>query len=103
MLRLSRPVRHPRIVVVIAAALWIAFETVAVYLFVLNRRMTRELAHHTWRQPTVILTEAGGRTREVARLYGVDWRITPLLSLDQTPRYVGDAFCAAEDVRFRHH
>ncbi|HKO02768.1 MAG TPA: transglycosylase domain-containing protein, partial [Thermoanaerobaculia bacterium] len=100
---MSRPVRHPRIVLVVAVALWIACEAAAVYLFILDRRLTRELIEHTWREPTIILTEAGGQTHEVARLYGVDWRVTPPLSLDQIPRYVGDAFCAAEDVRFRHH
>jgi penicillin-binding protein 1B len=103
MVRLSRPVRHPRIVLIAAAALWIAWESAAVYLFVLNRRLTRELVDHTWRQPTVFLTEAGGGVHEVTRVYGIDWRLTPPLSLDQIPRYVSDAVCAAEDVRFRHH
>jgi len=103
MLRLSRPVRHPRIVIVVAVLLWIGCEVAAVYLYILNRRLTHELVHHTWREPTVILTEAGGSPREVAKLYGVDWRITPPVSLDAIPRYVSDAFCAAEDVRFRHH
>src|SRR5437016_5819273 len=103
MLRLSRPVRHPRIAVSLAVALWLAMESASVYLFILNRRLTRELVQHAWREPTIILTDAGGRPSEVARLYGLDWRVTPPVSLDQIPRYVGDAFCAAEDVRFRHH
>jgi len=103
MVRLSRPVRHPRIVLIAAAALWIAWESAAVYLFALNYRLTRELVDHTWRQPTVFLTEAGGGVHEVTRVYGIDWRVTPPLSLDRIPRYVSDAFCAAEDVRFRHH
>jgi penicillin-binding protein 1B len=103
MLRLSRPVRHPRIAVSVAVALWLAMESASVYFFILNRRLTRELIQHTWREPTIIVTEAGGRPAEVARLYGVDWRVTPPVSLEQLPRYVGDAFCAAEDVRFRHH
>src|SRR6266849_5432470 len=103
MLRLSRPVRHPRIALVLALALWVAMASAAVYLFILNRRLTHELVRHTWRQPTVVLTDAGGSRREVARLYGVDWRITPPVALDRIPRYVGDAFCAAEDVRFRRH
>jgi penicillin-binding protein 1B len=100
MLRLSR---HPRIVVAVAAAIWMAMASASVYLFVLHLRVTHELVQHTWREPTLILTAAGGRPREVARLYGIDWRITPPLSLRQIPRYVSDAFCAAEDVRFRHH
>jgi 1A family penicillin-binding protein len=103
MLRLSRPVRHPRIAVSVAVALWLAMESASIYFFILNRRVTRELVQHTWREPTIILTDAGGRPAEVARLYGVDWRVTPPVSLDQIPRYVGDAFCAAEDVRFRYH
>ena len=103
MLRLSRPVRHPRIVISIAVLLWLGCEAAAVYLYILNRRVTRELVQHTWRQPTVILTEAGGSIRRVATLYGIDWRPTPPVTLDQLPRYVSDAFCAAEDVRFRHH
>jgi len=103
MLRLSRPVRHPRIAVSVAVALWLVMESASVYLFILNRRLTRELVQHTWREPTLIMTNAGGRPAEVARLYGVDWRVTPPVSLDRIPPYVGDAFLAAEDVRFRHH
>src|SRR5947207_5981870 len=103
MLRLSRPVRHPRIAVSVAVALWLAMESASVYLFILNRRLTRELVQHTWREPTIIMTDAGGRPAEVARLYGVDWRVTPPVSLDRIPRYVRDAFLAAEDVRFRGH
>jgi penicillin-binding protein 1B len=87
----------------VAAAVWLAMAAAAVYLFILNRRINRELVQHTWREPTVIVSDAGGRNREVARLYGIDWRITPPVTLNQIPRYVGDAFCAAEDVRFRHH
>jgi penicillin-binding protein 1B len=72
-------------------------------MFILNRRLTRELVRHTWREPTVIESIARGHRVEVARLYGVDWRITPLVSLQSLPPHVPAAFLAAEDVRFRHH
>ncbi|HEX9161898.1 MAG TPA: PBP1A family penicillin-binding protein [Thermoanaerobaculia bacterium] len=49
------------------------------------------------------MSAAGGREREVLRLYGVDWRVIQPVSLDSLPRYVADAFVAAEDVRFHHH
>src|SRR5438067_1971426 len=103
MLRLSRPVRHPRIAITAAVILWSAFASLSIYFSILNHRLTRELIRHTWREPTIILTDAGENPREVARLFGVDWRITPPVALNEIPRYVGDAFVAAEDVRFRHH
>ncbi len=102
MLRLSR-LRCPRVTLVIAIALWLVLEAAAVYLLVLDLRVTRQLVRHTWREPTVIVSAAGGTNAEVARLYGVDWRPTPPASLAGLPPYVGDAFMAAEDVRFRHH
>ena len=98
MLRLSR--LRDLTLTFLAFALWIVMEVCAIYLFALNRRVTRELVRHTWREPTTVI---GSGNREVARLYGADWRPTPLVSLDSIPRYVGDAFIAAEDVRFRHH
>lgn len=75
----------------------------AIYLLVLNHRIARELANRSWREPTVFLSAAGGRTREVARVWGVDWRTTPPVLLETLPPRVADAFIAAEDVRFRHH
>lgn len=92
-----------RVVVALSLAAWAAMEVAAVHLYLLNRRLTHELVWHTWKRPTVILSAAGGATREVTRLYGVDWRVTPPVTLAALPRYVGDAFIAAEDVRFRHH
>lgn len=86
-----------------ATALWVAAFAFAVYLFVLNRRVTRELVRHAWREPTVIVSAAGDGGHEIARLYGVDWRISVPVSLGDVPRYVADAFVAAEDVRFRNH
>jgi penicillin-binding protein 1B len=103
MQRLSRSIRLPRWSVAIAIAFFIAFQFASIYLFALNRRLTRELVRHTWSQPTIIESAAHDRRVEVARLYGVDWRITPLVSIDSLPPHVPAAFLAAEDVRFRHH
>jgi len=86
---------------VLALIVFAAFEVVAVYIFVLNRRLTSELVRHTWRQPTVIRSAAS--SANVATLYGVDWRITPPVSIASLPDYVPNAFLAAEDVRFHHH
>lgn len=102
MLRLSRA-RVPRWAVVIAVAIFIACESFAVYLFVLNRRLTRELVQHTWRQPTVLVSAAHDAPVRVATLYGEDWRVIPPVTLQSLPDYVGNAFLAAEDVRFRRH
>ncbi|MCU1231299.1 MAG: hypothetical protein JWO97_4183, partial [Acidobacteria bacterium] len=103
MQRLSRSIRLPRWSVAIAIAIFIAFYSCCFYLFILNRRLTRELVRHTWREPTIIESVAHGGSIEVARLYGVDWRITPLVSIESLPPHVPAAFLAAEDVRFRHH
>jgi penicillin-binding protein 1B len=75
----------------------------SVYLFVLNRRLSRELVSHTWRAPTVLLSGATANPQKIATLYGLDWRITPPVTLASLPRYVPNAFLAAEDVRFHHH
>jgi penicillin-binding protein 1B len=98
MLRLSR-LRNV-VFLSIAFALWGAAVACSVYLFLLNRRMTRELVQHTWREPVVVY---GVGDAEVTRLYGADWRPMPLVSITSVPKYVGNAFIAAEDVRFRHH
>ena len=103
MSRLSRPFQLPRWSVAIAVALFLAFEAFAVYLFVLNRRISHELVSHNWSKPTIFVSDAGAQRREITRLYGVGWRVTPPVTLDSLPRYVSDAFVAAEDVRFRHH
>src|SRR5437868_1338944 len=101
--RLSRPFQLPRWSVAIAIALFIAFEAFAVYLAFLNHRITRELVSHRWSKPTIFVSAAGSQRREITRLYGVGWRTTPPVRIDTLPRYVSDAFVAAEDVRFRHH
>src|ERR1700737_199093 len=98
MLRLSRPPLD----IVFAVIFFVGFEALSVYLFVMNRRLTNALLHHTWRQPTVLLSAAGSSKRTIATLYGVDWRITPLVSTHSLPDYVPNAFLAADDVRFRH-
>jgi penicillin-binding protein 1B len=97
MLRLSRA----RWAFIFAAIYFVGFEALAVYLFVMNRRLTHELVNHSWRQPTTIVSTAAARP--VAVLYGVDWRITPPISAKSLPDYVSNAFLAAEDVRFRRH
>ncbi|HVR40373.1 MAG TPA: transglycosylase domain-containing protein, partial [Thermoanaerobaculia bacterium] len=97
--RLSRARRYAFIA--FGTALLIVVESFLIYVSILNRRVSRELAHHTWREPTILVSAP--REREIVRVYGVDWRVTPPLQLGELPRHVGDAFIAAEDVRFRHH
>jgi penicillin-binding protein 1B len=101
--RLSRNARLLRIALPFFIALFIAISALSIYVLVLDRRIARELAPRSWRVPTVIASEAGGRTRDVARVYGTDWRPTPPVLLEQLPPHVADAFLAAEDVRFRRH
>src|SRR5712692_75302 len=103
MSRMSRLRRVSPWPIAIAIALFIAMEFVAVYLFVLNRRLTREVVSHSWREPTILLSVARGPEARITALYGVDWRVTPPVSLDALPTWVPAAFMAAEDVRFRHH
>lgn len=87
----------------IAIVMFIAGGAFVVYLFVLNRRLTRELVQHTWRQPTILMSAAHEAPARIAALYGEDWRVSPPVSLRALPDYVGNAFIAAEDVRFRSH
>ena len=98
MLRLSR--LRGFVLIALAFAVWGAALGCSVYLFALNRRVTRELVRHTWREPVIVY---GKGNAEVTRLYGADWRPMPLVSIESVPKYVGNAFIAAEDVRFRHH
>ncbi len=87
--------------------LWLAFYVVMLafttYVFILNRRVLNELVNRNWRQPTVILSAASSRPKEIARVYGADWRVSPPVILGELPPHVGNAFLAAEDVRFRWH
>src|ERR1043166_2110543 len=101
--RMSRSLRFPGGTSAIAALLWIAFESTAVYFFILNRRLTHELVRHTWSAPTILLSAARGNPQRVWTLYGVDWRITPPVRLASLPRFIPDAFVAAGDGRSAHH
>jgi penicillin-binding protein 1B len=103
MWRLSRTQRFPRWLAAIAIIAFVAGEAFSIYIFILNRRLTRELVNHGWRQPTVIVSDARTPPVRVATLYGVDWRTTPPVTVHSLPDYVSRAFVAAEDVRFHHH
>src|SRR5712692_7770202 len=98
MLRLSRA----QAAVFFAVIFFLGFEALAIYLFVMNRRLTGELVSHSWRRPTVLLSSSAS-SKTIATLYGVDWRITPPISIGSLPDYVPKAFMAAEDARFRRH
>ncbi|HEX7151190.1 MAG TPA: PBP1A family penicillin-binding protein [Thermoanaerobaculia bacterium] len=100
---MSRPVRWPRLTLTVAIAIFVVAYAFAIYIFVLNQRLSRELVDHNWREPTILVSNAGKKPREVARLYGTDWRTTPPIRLGDLPPHVGNAFLAAEDVRFRRH
>ena len=102
MSRLSR-VRLPRWTLLIAVIIFAATQWLTIYLFVMNRRIGRELSGRSWREPTVIVTAAGGGQREVLRLYGKGWSLTPPVEIDTIPPHVPQAFLAAEDGRFRSH
>src|SRR4051812_45488161 len=103
MSRLSRMQRLPRWIAVLAVLVFAMFAAFSVYLFILNRRLTRELVNHSWRAPTVILSAAHSTPLRVATLYGIDWRTTAPVTLSSVPDHVARAFLAAEDVRFHHH
>src|SRR3954470_7416698 len=103
MSRLSRTQRLPRWLAAIAIIVFIIGEAFCIYLVILNRRLTRELVNHSWRAPTLIVSAARRNPIRVATLYGVDWRITPPVTLQSIPTHVSRAFLAAEDVRFHHH
>jgi penicillin-binding protein 1B len=91
-------------------AFFFAMWALSFYVFLMNRRISRELVTHSWREPTTIVSAAptgrsldGIRPREVLRVYGSGWRVTPPVLIDKLPPHVADAFLAAEDVRFRRH
>jgi len=98
MLRLSRA-----LTLFIAIVVWCTMFAFSIWLFILNHRLSRELVSHAWRTPTTIVSNAHARRDVVARLYGTDWRVMPLVSIDSLPPYVPNAFLAADDVRFHHH
>src|SRR5436190_1474849 len=101
--RLSRAARIARWTLPLTFALFIAMEALSVYVFILNRRVVNELVNRSWRVPTIIVSAAGNREREIARVYGADWRVSPPVVIGELPPQVPNAFLAAEDVRFRSH
>jgi penicillin-binding protein 1B len=101
--RLSRGARLAQFALPVIIVVFLALEAFSIYLFVLDRRIRRELAGQSWRQPTILVSAAGRRKREIVRLYGADWRTTKPLELASLPPHVGNAVIAAEDVRFRRH
>ncbi len=103
MSRLSRRALLLRWTLPLFLASYAALIALGFYVSFMNRRISRELVTHSWREPTTILSAANGRTREVVRLYGSGWRVTPPVLIEKLPRHVADAFVAAEDVRFRRH
>jgi penicillin-binding protein 1B len=90
-------------ILLLAVAIFAVAEWFAIQLWMLDRRMTRELTAKSWREPATIVSEAGGRTTEIAKVYGRDWRASDPLILENVPSHVAEAFLAAEDVRFRRH
>jgi 1A family penicillin-binding protein len=98
--RLSRAARIARWTLPLSFTLFLAFEVLCVYVFLLDRRLQRQISGKGWREPTTILTASG---QTIAKVYGTDWRVTPPVLIDNLPRHVADAFVAAEDVRFRRH
>jgi len=100
---MSRSARAWRGALPLFIAIFIALQALTIYLFVLDRRIRRELGDRNWRVPTTIVSTAGSTPREVARVYGADWRPTTPLLIGEIPPHVANAFVAAEDVRFRMH
>ena len=88
---------------VIAVGVFVIFEIFCVRLYLLHRRVSHDLVSGAWREPTSIVTAAFGKPREVMKVYGVGWRVTPPVDLRSLPAHVPNAFIAAEDVRFRSH
>jgi len=98
--RLSRGARIARWTLPLTLAFFLALEAFCIYVFVLDLRMRRVVANQAWRQPTTIVSPKG---KEIVKVYGAEWRVTPPVALDALPKHVADAFVAAEDVRFRRH
>src|SRR5689334_5813189 len=101
--RLSRRALLLRWMLPLVFALFFAMWALSFYVFFMNRRISNELATHSWREPTTIVSAAASQSREIVRVYGSGWRVSPPVLIDKLPPHVADAFIAAEDVRFRHH
>ena len=76
MSRLSRRAKLLRWMLPFFIALFLAMWTLSFYVFFMNRRISRELATHSWREPTTIVSAANGKSREILRVYGSGWRVT---------------------------
>ena len=100
MSRLSRAARLARWTLPLTFTLYAAMLAFSVYIFILNRRVVNELVNRNWRQPTIITSSNG---KEIVRVYGTDWRVSPPALIGELPPHVAEAFMAAEDVRFRSH
>lgn len=99
MTRMSR-----KVIVVFAILIAAAMNTFFAYMAYLNHRLSSEILNSPWRNPTIITTNATGfHDREIARVYGADWRSSRPVSMKSLPPHVSNAFIAAEDIRFRRH
>jgi len=99
MTRMSR-----KAIVVFAILIAMAMNIFFAYMAYLNHRLSSEILNSPWRNPTIITTNATGfRDREIARVYGADWRSSRPVSMKSLPPHVSNAFIAAEDIRFRRH
>lgn len=103
MSRLSRAALVARWTLPLTLALFIAAFAFSIYVFILDIRLRREIAGRRWREPTVIYSNAGSTPREILKVYGTGWRVSPPVLIGELPKHVADAFVAAEDVRFRRH
>jgi penicillin-binding protein 1B len=82
-------------------ALFLAFAGMAASVFGwYGYRVFTEMTPGSWRSPTEILDRNG---HTIVSLYGSEWRVAEPVVLGDLPKYVPDAFLAAEDSRFRSH
>jgi penicillin-binding protein 1B len=63
-------------------------------------RVFTEMTPGSWRSPTEIIDRNG---KTIVSLYGSEWRVAEPVILADLPKYVPNAFLAAEDSRFRSH
>ena len=98
--RLSRSALIARWTLPVTFALFLAAWAFSIYVFTIDIRMRRAIKGQSWRQPTTIVARNG---KEIGKVYGADWRVTPPVTIGKLPKHVPDAFVAAEDVRFRRH
>src|SRR5207253_11435981 len=89
------------LIAAVAIILFITFEAFAIYLLILKARLDRELLRPTWREPTILLPAAHDAPSRVATLYGVDWRVTPPVSVASPPAPVPNALIPPESLLLR--